>query len=86
MTDPVWSERASPVSFVSTKRVRQPGIPFDSLPPIDVVLMSHNHYEHMDVATLKKLAKKYNPMMYMGLGVTSAVKRCIGKHLEKLHC
>jgi L-ascorbate metabolism protein UlaG (beta-lactamase superfamily) len=55
LTDPVWSERVSPVSFVGPRRHRAPGIRFEDLPPIDLVLVSHNHYDHMDVATLRKI-------------------------------
>lgn len=55
LTDPVWSERVSPVSFVGPRRHRPPGIRFEDLPPIDLVLVSHNHYDHMDVATLRKI-------------------------------
>jgi L-ascorbate metabolism protein UlaG (beta-lactamase superfamily) len=55
LTDPVWSERVSPVSFLGPRRHRPPGIRFEDLPPIDLVLVSHNHYDHMDVATLRKL-------------------------------
>jgi L-ascorbate metabolism protein UlaG (beta-lactamase superfamily)/uncharacterized protein YbjT (DUF2867 family) len=84
LTDPVWSERASPVPFAGTKRVRQPGVPFNELPPIDVVLISHNHYDHMDVTTLKRLAKKFNPMMYMGLGVSTALNKKICKRTKEL--
>jgi len=54
LTDPVWSERVSPVSFAGPRRHRPPGIRFDDLPPIDLILVSHNHYDHMDVATLRK--------------------------------
>jgi L-ascorbate metabolism protein UlaG (beta-lactamase superfamily) len=56
LTDPIWSERCSPVSFVGPRRHRAPGLRFLDLPPIDVVLVSHNHYDHMDVPTLRKLA------------------------------
>ena len=55
LTDPVWSERASPFRRVGPKRVTAPGIAFDDLPPIDVVLLSHGHYDHLDVATLQRL-------------------------------
>ena len=50
LVDPVWAERASPFSFVGPKRVNPPGIAFDDLPPIDTVLVTHNHYDHMEVA------------------------------------
>src|SRR5258706_6106948 len=57
LTDPVWSERVSPVSFVGPRRHRPPGIRFEDLPPIDLVLVSHNHYDHLDVATLRAIQK-----------------------------
>ena len=49
LVDPVWAERASPFSFAGPKRVNPPGIAFDDLPKIDAVLVTHNHYDHMDV-------------------------------------
>jgi L-ascorbate metabolism protein UlaG (beta-lactamase superfamily) len=57
LTDPVWSARVSPVSFVGPRRHRAPGIRFEDLPPIDVVLVSHNHYDHLDVATLRAIGR-----------------------------
>ena len=56
LTDPVWSERASPVAFAGPRRWVPPGIALDALPPIDVVLISHNHYDHLDDATVRRLA------------------------------
>lgn len=58
LIDPVWSERASPFQWVGPARRNAPGIDFDTLPPIDAVLVSHNHYDHMDMATLSKLARQ----------------------------
>jgi L-ascorbate metabolism protein UlaG (beta-lactamase superfamily) len=58
LTDPIWSDRCSPVSWAGPKRYQNPGIRFEDLPPIDVVLVSHNHYDHMDLPTLERLAKK----------------------------
>ena len=58
LTDPIWSKRCSPVSWAGPKRHRSPGIRFEDLPPIDAVLISHNHYDHLDVPTLERLAKK----------------------------
>jgi L-ascorbate metabolism protein UlaG (beta-lactamase superfamily) len=55
LTDPVWAERVSPVPFTGPRRHRPPGIRFEDLPAIDMVLVSHNHYDHCDVATLRRL-------------------------------
>ncbi len=55
LTDPIWSERTSPVGFTGPRRHRPPGIRFEDLPPIDLVLVSHNHYDHLDIPTLKRL-------------------------------
>lgn len=68
LVDPVWSERASPVSFAGPKRVNDPGIPFEKLPAIDAVLVSHGHYDHLDVATLSKLQKAFAPRVVTPLG------------------
>jgi L-ascorbate metabolism protein UlaG (beta-lactamase superfamily) len=59
LIDPVWSERVSPVSFAGPKRVQPPGIAFDDLPAINAVLVTHNHYDHMDVATLARIAARW---------------------------
>ena len=68
LTDPVYSERVSPISFLGPKRVHAPGIPLESLPPIKVVLISHNHYDHLDIKTLKKLEEKFKPIFIAPLG------------------
>lgn len=68
LTDPVWSERVSPVSFAGPRRHRTPGVRFEDLPPIDVVLLSHNHYDHMDIATLKRLHDQFHPRIFVALG------------------
>ena len=68
LTDPIWSERASPVSWAGPRRYRAPGIPFEHLPPIDLVLLSHDHYDHMDMPTLSRLAREHRPTIYTGLG------------------
>jgi N-acyl-phosphatidylethanolamine-hydrolysing phospholipase D len=56
LTDPIWSERASPFDFAGPKRVVPPGVTFDALPPIDFAVVSHSHYDHTDVPTLVRLA------------------------------
>ena len=67
LTDPIWSERASPVSWAGPRRFRAPGIRFDDLPPIDFVLLSHDHYDHMDIPTLRRLHQRHGPTIYAGL-------------------
>src|SRR5688500_2579605 len=54
LTDPIWSERTSPVSWAGPKRHHNPGIRFENLPPIDLVLISHNHWDHLDLPTLQR--------------------------------
>jgi L-ascorbate metabolism protein UlaG (beta-lactamase superfamily) len=68
LTDPVWSARVSPVPFAGPRRVRPPGLRFEDLPPIHAVLLSHNHYDHMDVATLRRLARDHHPRFFTALG------------------
>jgi L-ascorbate metabolism protein UlaG (beta-lactamase superfamily) len=58
LTDPIWSERTSPLSWIGPRRRRRPGVAWENLPPIDVVLLSHNHYDHMDLPTLRRLARR----------------------------
>ncbi len=68
LTDPVFSERVGPASWFGTRRYRPPGIRFDDLPPIDVVLLSHDHYDHFDIPTLRRLANRFHPKFVTGLG------------------
>jgi L-ascorbate metabolism protein UlaG (beta-lactamase superfamily) len=68
LTDPIWSYRSSPFSWVGPRRHRNPGIRFEDLPPIDIVLVSHNHYDHMDLPTLRRLSKEWNPRIIVGSG------------------
>ena len=74
LTDPIWSERASPVSWAGPKRVRPPGIRFEDLPKVDVVIISHCHYDHMDLATLKRLYERDHPLFLVGLGNASILE------------
>ena len=68
LTDPVWSERVSPFSFLGPRRVNPPGIAFEALPPIDLVMLSHNHYDHLDLATLGRLKQAHDPLVVTPLG------------------
>jgi len=72
LTDPIWADRAGPLG-VGPKRVAEPGIRFDDLPKIDVIVVSHNHYDHMDVATLAKLSKRDQPLIVSSLGNDSVM-------------
>ena len=73
--DPVWSERASPVSFAGPKRFNPPGIAFDDLPRIDTIVITHNHYDHLDVVTVGRLWAKFKPRIVTPLGNDTVLKR-----------
>ncbi len=68
LTDPVYSERASPVGFAGPRRVRDPGQPLSALPKVDVLLVSHNHYDHLDLDTLEQVKALWDPAVVTGLG------------------
>jgi L-ascorbate metabolism protein UlaG (beta-lactamase superfamily) len=72
LTDPVWSDTAGPFGL-GPRRVAEPGIRFDDLPPIDLVLVSHDHYDHMDLATLRRLWKRDRPRVVTSLGNDSVI-------------
>ena len=63
LTDPVWSERVTPVSGIGPRRHHEPGVRFEDLPKIHLVLVSHNHYDHMDVPTLRALEARDLPLI-----------------------
>jgi len=69
LTDPVFSERTSPLSFIGPKRIHNPGIEMQMLPKIDVIIISHDHYDHLDLDSIDKLVTRDDPQIYMGLGV-----------------
>ena len=75
LVDPVWSERASPFTFAGPRRVNAPGIAFENLPAIDAVLVSHNHYDHLDLATLSKLARVRRSRILTPLGNDTILRR-----------
>lgn len=74
LTDPIWSDRASPLSFLGPKRVREPGVAFEHLPKIDLVLVSHNHYDHLDIPTLRRLWQRDRPLIVTPLGNDTILK------------
>jgi N-acyl-phosphatidylethanolamine-hydrolysing phospholipase D len=69
LTDPQWSQRASPVSWGGPRRLSPPGLEFEDLPFIDVVLISHDHYDHLDLNTVKRLAATHDPLFLVPLGL-----------------
>jgi len=85
LIDPVFSERASPFSFFGPKRVNAPGVAFADLPKIDVVLVTHNHYDHLDVETLALVHARDNPRMIMPLGNDVIVKARDGSIRAEAH-
>ena len=68
LTDPVWSPRASPLRFAGPHRVTAPGIALEDLPPLDAILLTHNHYDHLDLATLARLRAAHDPLLITPLG------------------
>lgn len=74
LTDPIWSERCSPVSWAGPRRRQPAAIRFEELPPIDAVLVSHNHYDHLDLPTLHRLAEKGVPLAVVPLGNRDLVR------------
>ncbi len=75
ITDPVWSYRASPFPFLGPVRYADPGVRMEDLPKIDIVLLSHNHYDHMDLVSLRAIARKWSPQIYTGLGNAAYLAR-----------
>lgn len=69
LTDPHWGDRASPVSFAGPKRLVPPGLRFEDLPPIHAVIISHDHYDHLDETTVRRLAEVHRPTFFVPLGI-----------------
>ncbi len=67
LTDPVWSMRASPLAFAGPRRVRAPGQALEALPGCDLLLVSHNHYDHLDLPTLREVRRRWSPPAVTGL-------------------
>ena len=69
LTDPVWSNRVSPYNWIGPKRMRPPGIPLGHLPRIHLIVLTHNHYDHLDIATMRVLFGAHHPQIIAPLGV-----------------
>lgn len=83
LTDPIWADRAGPFGLVGPRRVTAPGIPLARLPRIDAIVVSHNHYDHLDLPTLKALWERDRPVIVTGLGnetlIASTGAQAIGR-------
>lgn len=84
LTDPMYSQRAGPLNWVGPRRVRQPAVRFDDLPPIAMVLLSHNHYDHCDLRTLAMLAKRFDPIVVTPVGNGRVARSAGMRRVEEL--
>ena len=84
LTDPMYSQRAGPWNVVGPRRVRQPAVRFDDLPPIAVVLLSHNHYDHCDLATLTKVARRFDPIVLTPVGNQRLIRSAGVRRVKEL--
>jgi L-ascorbate metabolism protein UlaG (beta-lactamase superfamily) len=74
LTDPIWSDRAGPLGF-GPHRLVPPGLRFEDLPPIHAVVISHDHYDHLDLSTVRRLAREHHPRFFVPLGVGKWLSR-----------
>ena len=84
LIDPMYAERAGPLPFTGPRRVRAPGVRFDDLPPISLVLLSHNHYDHCDLGTLKRLAQRFHTAVVTPPGNNPLLRSVGFKKIEEL--
>jgi L-ascorbate metabolism protein UlaG (beta-lactamase superfamily) len=84
LTDPVYSQRAGPLNLLGPRRVRQPAVKFDDLPPVATVLLSHNHYDHCDLPTLRRLARRFDPLVVTPIGNGNLVRSAGITRVEEL--
>lgn len=84
LTDPVWSDKVGPISWLGMKRVRAPGIKLEELPKIDVIVISHNHYDHLDIETLIKLNERFSPKVLVPLGDKALIESIGFKDVQEL--
>lgn len=75
LTDPVWSEQVGPFAGVGPRRRSVPGVKFDALPKIDLILISHNHYDHLDLPTLQRIYDRDRPRIVAPLGIDTIIRR-----------
>src|SRR5215469_17442680 len=82
LTDPIWSRRASPLSWIGPQRRRNPGVRMEDIPPIDAVLISHNHFDHLDLATLRQLAMRGRTTFIVAAGLVRLLR---SEKIEPVH-
>jgi len=75
LTDPIWSSRASPFRSFGPRRRREPGVRWEDLPRIDIALLSHNHYDHLDIGTLRRLSDRGQSHYIVPVGVGRFLQR-----------
>jgi L-ascorbate metabolism protein UlaG (beta-lactamase superfamily) len=80
----MYSGRAGPLNVLGPRRVRQPAVRFDDLPPIATILLSHNHYDHCDLRTLGRLAERFDPNVVTPLGNAALVRSAGIRRVEEL--
>jgi L-ascorbate metabolism protein UlaG (beta-lactamase superfamily) len=84
LTDPMYSDRAGPMNLLGPRRVRQPAVRFEDLPSIAMVLLSHNHYDHCDLPTLRRLATRFDPLVVTPVGNGPLVRSAGVRRIEEL--
>jgi N-acyl-phosphatidylethanolamine-hydrolysing phospholipase D len=84
LTDPQWSDRAGPTSWLGAKRLAPPGVAFEALPHVDVVVISHDHYDHLDLPTVQRLAAAHDPLFLVPLGLKEWFADNGMRHVEEL--
>lgn len=84
LTDPQWSDRAGPSSWLGPRRLGPPGLAFESLPRIDVVVISHDHFDHLDLPTVRRLAATHDPLFLVPLGLREWFRDNGMSHVEEL--
>lgn len=82
LTDPIWSDYTSPIQGFGPRRKRPVGIAWEELPPIDICLISHDHYDHFDVNTLQRLEEQHHPHFILPLGLKSLLEHHCGKEVH----
>jgi L-ascorbate metabolism protein UlaG (beta-lactamase superfamily) len=84
ITDPIYSRHAGPFGRLGPRRVREPAVLFDDLPPISMILLSHCHYDHCDLPTLRRLIERFDPLVVTALGNGDLLKRVGATKVEEL--